>query len=210
MRKVGRPAKFSQNLILHILWNRLTFREISISWKKVKFRKIETLQNRNFAKLNSGTRLSEYQKAAILLVPIALCPLSTVLCLLFNVHFPLPAHCLLPIVHCPLSLPNAHCLLSTIYCPWLTALCLLPTVHYPLSNGHCLLSTVYCPLFTAHCLCTAHCRKHWAENRAVNSGHRTVSTLQWAVNSWQWAVDSGQWTVGSIQWVVAVKSGSGK
>jgi hypothetical protein len=120
----------------------------------------QILRNHNFAKWNSGTGLTEYQKAAIPLVPIALCPPSTVHCFLlsplstancplFHVNCPLLAHCLLTYDHCPL--PTVHCPLHTTHCSLPTAQCLLRTVYCPLFTGHYLLSTVHCSLFTVHC-----------------------------------------------------------
>ncbi len=116
-------------------------------------------------------------EVAILLVSFPLCSLSTVHCLLpfvqcphhvlYNVHFPLPAHCLPPAAHCPLSTAQYHCLLPTIYCPLSLTHCLLSTALCPLStahqsNAHCLLSTIYCIahrlLPTAYCpLLIVHC-----------------------------------------------------
>ncbi len=136
---------------------------VKFGWNLAKFwfsKNHQILRNHNFAKWNSGTGLTEYQKAAIQLVPIALCPPSTVHCLLlsslstancplFHVNCPLLAHCLLPYDHWPL--PTAHCPLSTAYYQLPTAQCLLQTVYCPLFTSHYLLSTVHCSLFTVHC-----------------------------------------------------------
>jgi hypothetical protein len=69
-----------------------------------------------------------------------------------NVYCPLPAQCLLPTSHCPLS--TAQCQLFNVHN-------LLPTAHCPRLIVHCSLSTVYCPCPRlwpiVHCLSTANC-----------------------------------------------------
>ena len=99
-------------------------------------------------------------------------------------YFPLPAHCELPTVNCPLW--TAHCELHTVNCALWTAHCELPTVNCPLWTAHCELPTVNCALWTAHCelrtvncaLWTAHCELPTYHSEVLQDAYTLASQIR--------------------------------